>query len=191
MNWLNEAWRAIVGSFHILRGRTGGDVWSWFNLTDSGFWRSFGAFVFAAPIYLWASRLGIPAEIETQAQKSVAGAALLEGLLVLALQWIAWPVVMVFVARALDLSREYGRYIIVYNWSTVLVLLMQVPPMALYHYGLVSQQGAGFLSIFSLAFALFLRWQTARIALSAPAMTAIMLVLLDMVISLGINRLFM
>ncbi len=191
MNWLDEAARSIIGSFHILRGRATEDVWNWFNLTDAGFWRSFSAFIIAAPIYLAASRLGVPAELDTDAQKAVVGAAMLKGLFVLALQWISWPIVMVFVARQLKLSQQYARYIIVYNWSTVLVLLIQVPPVLLYHYGLVSMQAAAFLMLFALGLVLYLRWQVARIALAAPALLAVMLVLLDMVISIGINRIFM
>ena len=133
----------------------------------------------------------MPAELDTDAQKAVVGAAMLKGLLVLALQWISWPIVMVFVARQLQLSQQYARYIIVYNWSTVLVLLIQVPPVLLYHYGLVSMQAAAFLMLFALGLVLYLRWQVARIALAAPALLAVMLVLLDMVISIGINRIFM
>ena len=188
MSWLEEAARGIIGSALLLRGQ-----WAqgWFNLTQAGFWRSFGAFLIAAPIYLWAARLGIPAEAGTAAQKAVVGAVLLKGLLMLALQWISWPLAMVFIARLLKLSRNYAPYIIAYNWSTVLVLLLQLPPVLLYHFGLVSSNGAAFFMLFALGLVLYLRWQAARLALGAPAMLAVALVLADMTISLGINRVFM
>ncbi len=186
-----EALRAQKGGWLILRGRTE-EAFALFNLTEAGFWRSFAAIVLVAPVYLLAARLGIPAQGAASAQgRAVVGVALLTGVLVLALQWVSWPLLMVFVTRALGLSRHYARYIIIYNWSTVLIFLVQLPPVALYACGCLDQQGAAFFMLAVLAAVLYFRWRVARAGLEAPPATALMLVLMDLAVSMGINRLFL
>ncbi len=189
MNIVSEAASALKGSLMILFSR-GAVALPLFNLTEAGFWRSFAAFLLAAPVYLAAVRFGMPAQITTEAQRAVVGAVLIKSLAVLALQWIAWPLVMVPLARTLKLSRHYARYIIIYNWSTVIVLLMQLPPVMLYYFGKVTEQGAAFFMLVILGIVLYYRWRIARTGLEAPPLTAVMLVLMELVISLAIFRLF-
>ncbi len=190
MSWYAEALSSLKGSWLILRLKDD-EALAHFNFSESGFWRSFSAFIPAALIYLLAARLGIPAQAQTDSQQAAILGSLIAGVLNLALQWVAWPLVMVPAARILGLARRYGAYIIVYNWSSVLVLLVQVPPQALYYAGLIGKDAAGFFSLVLLVLILVYRWRIARLALEAPALIAAALVLLDMVISVAIFRLFM
>jgi hypothetical protein len=83
----------------------------------------------------------------------------------LVLQWVGWPLAMVPIARWLGLAHDYARYIIAYNWSSVLVVAVMVPPLMLLDIGLI---GPGFAAL--LAFVLTMpRCITAGLWRSPPS----------------------
>ena len=57
MSWLQDAQSAAIGSWRLLKRDTGG--FDDFDLTESGFWRSFSAIAPIAPMYLYAASIEI------------------------------------------------------------------------------------------------------------------------------------
>ncbi len=188
MSWLHEAQRAMIGSWRLLLRDTNG--YDEFDLTERGFWRSFSAIVPIAPLYLYAATIQIPDELGELAKPSEQLETSL-GLVVMILivQWIAWPLAMVFVARIAGLAHNYSRYIIAYNWSSILVMCAQmVPATLLAQGGAVTSLGNLVFIIFLFA-ALYYHWYIAFTALQTTMSMAWILVLADIVLGVGITRL--
>ncbi len=182
MTWLEEARRSIVASWLLfIRDPS---AYNRFNNTEAGFWRSFSAIVLVAPLYLYAT--GIEArlpEADSQANPGLVWSAL--GLV---LQWVGWPLIMVWVARLAGLSRHYARYIIAYNWSTVLVILVFLPPLILYDLGFLATGSTAVLSLIVLLASLYYRWYIALRALETTGVVAFALMLADVVLSVLISQ---
>jgi len=184
MNWIEEAGQAIYGSWLLLIRNTEG--YRWFAQSEDGFWRSFSAIVIIAPLYLYATTVQIELPGE---QGPVASPSLAAALVALLLQWIGWPLAMVPIARLAGLQHGYARYIIAYNWSSVMVIVFMLPPLILLDLGLAGPGPAMFLSFLLMMVAFYFRWYLARTAFETSGLIAAALVLADFVLSLTINRL--
>jgi hypothetical protein len=93
MNWFDEAQRSLYASWLLLIRDTGG--YRHFAQSEAGFWRSFSAIVIIAPLYLYASTVHVELP-DTTAPPPPSLAAAMAGLV---LQWVGWPLAMVFIAR--------------------------------------------------------------------------------------------
>ena len=113
------------GSWLLVRGKPEGAVY--LDWTVSGFWKSFWVIVVCLPLLL----------VEWVLISD--GAALVgpgDGKLMLVtiaylLQWVAYPVILYFLARPLHMQTSFIPYIVTYNWFGVLVMLIQAPVMIL------------------------------------------------------------
>jgi hypothetical protein len=184
VNWLEEVRRSLIGSWLLLIRDTEG--YRHFSQTEAGFWRSFSAIVIIAPLYLYAGTVHVELPNEASQATPPAPAAAMVGLV---LQWIGWPLVMVLVTRLAGLAHAYARYIIAYNWSSVLVVAVLMPPLILLDVGLVGPGMAVTMSFVGMLVALYYRWYVAVTAFETTGLVAVALVLGDVVLSLFINQL--
>lgn len=184
MNWFEEARQSLTGSWLLLIRNTEG--YRYFAHSEAGFWRSFSAIVIIAPLYLYAASVEIelPGDSDPVASPSLAAA-----MVGLVLQWVGWPLAMAIIARFAGLQHGFARYIIAYNWSSVLVIALLLPPLILLDLGLVGPGSALFLSFALMLVSLYYRWYVARTALETSGLIAMALVLADFVLSLAVNRL--
>lgn len=188
MSWLAEAYRSIVGSLRLAVRDEGG--FDDFNLTEAGFWRSFSAIVILAPLYLYGYDLQVALEAgDGGSGEAGAEASLALSAVQLLVQWVAWPIAMVVIARFAGLAAGYSRYITVYNWSSILVGAVQIVPIFLFLQGGVLAELGSLLMMAGLMVVVYYRWYVARVALQTTALVASALVLADLVLSFGIIRL--
>jgi hypothetical protein len=184
MTWLEELRRSLYGSWLLLMRDPAG--YRHFAQSEAGFWRSFSAIVIIAPLYLYAATVQIELPNETAPASSPSLAAAMAGVV---LQWVGWPLAMVPIARLTGLAHAYARYIIAYNWSSVLVIALLMPPLVLLDIGLVGPVFALMLSFALMLVSLYYRWYVALTALESTWLVAMALVLADVVLSLAVNRL--
>jgi len=151
-----------------------------FDLSANGFWNSFAALIFVAPLYLYSSSAGARLASPPQPERPWFGAFAL-----LALLWVLWPWVMITVSGLLDRQRHYVRYIVAYNWSSVYVIAALVPVFILQQTGIIGIGIGAVLSLCVIIWSLYYRWYVARIALEVPAFTASMLVAGDLAMSIA------
>lgn len=186
---LAEAGRALEGAIAIIRRDP--DAARHFDLSIDGFWRSFGAIVFIAPIYLIfvAAQARLLAESDVAAGEALPSGPvlLLSEYLTLGVAWLAYPLAMYFFTRSFGLAHRYVAYVVVYNWSSLLVTLVMVPPFLLYVLGVLPLEPTLLLNLVTVAAALGYRWLLAVEVLGAPAGTAAAIVVLDVVLSLFIE----
>ena len=183
MSWLEEASRSLYGSWLLLMRNI--DGYRHFAQSEQGFWRSFSAILLIAPLYLYATTV----QVELPDEAAVEAPSLAAAMAGLVLQWVGWPLVMVLVARLAGLQRSYARYIIAYNWTSVLVIAVMTPPLLLLDLGLIEPELALLMSFVLLMATLYYRWFVARTALETTGILAMALVISDFVLSLAVTRL--
>lgn len=155
----------------------------YFNNTLEGFWRSFYAAVLVAPlmaVYLAVRYGGMDSGI------SIFRFAAIETVQYVML-WVAFPLAMVGIARAIDRSRNYVVYIVAYNWATVWQNLVFLPGIVLISTGVIGGPAGQFLSYALVAAVLAYVWVVTRFALGVGGGMAAMLVLVDLALSFVIN----
>ncbi len=189
MPGLNEIITSLRGSFELALGRTSG--LSHFENSFDAFWRSFAVIFLVAPIYLMQvlaerSNLLTGGLIDPETYSSSLYFWVKAGVLVI--DWFAFPVLMVAIARLLNLTARYGIYITVFNWSSLLIVLVLTPAFVAWTLGIVGDFLANILTLGILMLVLRFRWFIAREVLGAPPVTAAGLVLAEFLMSILINQ---
>lgn len=150
----------------------------WFELTVAGFWRSFAAVAIVAPFYFLVI-LTPPGEGSAEAAP---GIGFVGSLAVYLLSWIVFPVVMIVVARLLSLSRTYVAFIIVHNWSQVIIMAAFLPLALARAVGVAAEQAVAVVGLVLSILFLVYKWFIARHALGAAAGAAVGVTILDVLI---------
>lgn len=109
----------IAGAFRLARRDPGG--LALFDATPCGFWNSFWVAVLVAPAFILTDALAgtLPPEIGPR--------EILVWLISYVVAWTAFPVVMITVADSLNRWPLYTRYIVAYNWSSVVQVAVLLP----------------------------------------------------------------
>lgn len=189
----DEIVSSIYGAWRIARFDP--DAMRYFNLSFEGFWRSFLAAFIVAPFFLmatFATRNVAQAPADVVTDEPLVGYLLMR-LVVFAVSWAAFPIVMIPVAQLLNLSQTYVPYIIAWNWSSVVASAVLLPASFLIGFDVVPDQAAGMVFMIVYVTVLFYGYLVTRTALGCTALVAVGVVILDfllnMVISAGFERL--
>lgn len=152
-----------------------------FNLTVDGFWRSFFAAVLVAPAYAILVGMELSAEAE---DFNLALVFLTEGIGYI-LAWCAFPLIAIVLTRLLGLDRNYVALIVAVNWSAVLQTAAFLAVLLL---GLIVPEGLATLLVTLTTLAILIyQWFVIRTALETTGGIALMLLLVDLVITSMIN----
>jgi len=177
-NWWQEALNSLSGAFDLLmRDEQGLQK---FNLSANGFWHSFGAIVLIAPIYLFAASTDWSAALGDGPSPHSA----IKSFISLCILWVGWPVVALYLFRALSCEKQYARYIIAFNWSTVLGVTFMAIPSILLKANLTSPQAGIFLSFMLLFTMLYYEWYITNKTLGTPMGMSAAIVSADYAVSL-------
>lgn len=179
-----EIARSLLGAWRLARLDRAG--MALFDISIPGFWRSFFASVLVAPLYIYLLAIA-PGDAAPAAAEDPDPAWRAVVLIVAyALEWAAFPIAMIFLARLLGLTGYYVGYIIAANWGSVLQMALFVIPATLAWLGGEGGFGAFLTSLATLA-ALLYQWIIARTALQTTAVVAAALVIIDLLLGLLIN----
>ncbi len=183
MSWFSDTARALSGTTKlVMHDREGlADL----DNSIAGFWHSFTAIVLIAPLYLFISSINW----DPNAGSAATGFSVARHLIALVVQWLAWPLLMVFATRWFGMSQFVTRYVIVYNWSNVLIITVLSLPALLYRVGVLPLEvAAGFTGIIQLA-TFYIEWYLARLSLDTKGINAAAIVLANFVLSIALLRL--
>jgi hypothetical protein len=180
-----EVLSALYGAYRLARFDVSG--MTYFHLTVEGFWRSFFAAVLVAPAYAILVGINAPAGAE---DFNIASLFLTEGAAYV-LAWCAFPIAALVLTRLLGLDRNYVALIVAHNWSAVLQAAAFLAVLLL---GLVLPEAPGrWLVALTTGALLVYQWFVIRTALQTSGLVALMLLLVDLVItsmiSAGTDRL--
>ena len=151
-----------------------------FDLSAQGFWTSFKAFFLVAPLYLYSSVMGARVSSPPLDEPSLFGT-----LALLALLWVLWPWLMITIAHMLGAQRNYVRYVIAYNWTSVFIVAAIVPVLLLRQLGIAGPGLAALLSLVVIGWSIFMRWFIARNGLEVSAPVAVALTVGDLALSIA------
>ncbi|MCE7998418.1 MAG: hypothetical protein HEP70_06135 [Rhodobiaceae bacterium] len=181
-----EIINAFIGAWKIARRDP--TALSHFDFSADAFWRSFAAFIFAMPFYLVfiSAEWRMIGEADIIVTNTLLGYTTIEFLSYVAF-WVLYPVSMVFVCRAANLTQNFAPYIIAYNWSSVLVAVLLAPPYVLYSFGVASIETAAFLILLVFVTALLYRWQIAVTVFRTTPAIAAGIVAFELVLGFLIN----
>jgi hypothetical protein len=172
---VSEALGALKGAWRLAHADPGG--LAYFDRSVEGYWRSFRAAAIVAPGYLLLLAVHYGAVPPTAGPLRLAVVEVICYVIV----WVAYPLAMEPVCRALGREREYVGYIVVYNWAVLLqvsALLLAI----LLALGLPEGLGDALVTGVRLALLLYV-WMIARLALGVGAFAAAAIVVLDTVLS--------
>ncbi|MHB2166673.1 hypothetical protein [Alsobacter sp. R-9] len=178
----DEVARHLSGSLKLLNQDTHG--LDRFNVSLEAFWHSFLAVFLTAPAFVavLASdrvRLGLPLQEGLFHDPEL----VLVRLIAAGAAWVAFPLLMILVVRALGLGHRYVGYIIVYNWSAVVTTTAFAIPAAAYALGFIP---SGVVILFGIGFSIVVfhyRWFMTRAALGVSGGLAAVLAAGDLGLS--------
>ena len=154
--------------------------------TPDDFWRSFLAAVVVAPLfllYLVLRFIGAPPADEGFLHYVIAQ------FLAYGIAWLAFPLVMLHLSKQLGCRDKAVRYLVAYNWVSVLQNAVYLPIIILSMTGALAQGVGNLLAVAALMWVLGLTFYITRAALGVTTGTAAGIVFMDLLLGLLIETL--
>ena len=155
-----------------------------FDASLRGFWNSFWAAAILAPFAAIMVARAMAISPPASGWRFVAFQAI-----GYAVSWLAFPLVMVRVADMLGKGDRYFAFMVPFNWFRVVELALWGPLLLLAMAGIMPPVAEGLLSIVALGALLGYEWFIAKNALKVSGGTAAMLVFINLLLGLVIDRL--
>jgi hypothetical protein len=180
---LREVTSSLYGAWRLARLDT--RAMAWFDRGPDGTARSFWAAIICFPgfIALLALRVS-PADWAA----SGVGHILLVESIGYVIGWTAYPLAALTLCRVLGIAGGGFDFITAYNWSQIIETASFIVVALIAALRLIPDEAAGLLSIAVLVLVLLYEWFIARVATRAGGGPAAALVLLDIVLGAGLNR---
>jgi len=176
-----EILRYLWGAWRLVRrDEQGMEV---FGDTVDDFWQSFWAAALVAPLYISVSLVRYAFETGDGSFVRFIGAEAAT----YANLWLAFPFIMLFVARGIDREARYIRFIVAYNWASVLQSIFYTAVVYIGMSGLLPPGTANFMGFLALIAILVYTWFITRTALDIPGLMAGGLVAIDLTLGLVIQ----
>ncbi len=155
----------------------------YFDRSIEGFWRSFRVALLIAPF----SAIIIPYELELIKPTVGWPHIMLTEILSYIVGWVLYPTVAYEICRFMSRETEYPGYIVVYNWSTLLLVAAEVLVWLPTLMGITAAETSHSLHLLVDHIYLVYLWFIARAALRIDAFSAIGMVFTDYVLSLVLS----
>ncbi len=178
-----EVQLAVGGALRLAIGDRRG--LKFFDSSIDGFWRSFRAGLICYPLYLLLVGFRVGA-----AKWEASGVApiLIVETIAYVITWVAFPLLILPVARQLRRDDRFLAFMVAYNWS-------QIPQTALFVLvglagatGLQPPSGAHLAGLLAAVAALVYEWYIARVALAVTGTQATLVVIIDLLLSTILGR---
>ena len=170
------AWRLA----HLDRGGM-----AYFDVSDSGFWKSFFAAVLVAPIYIVFVALDMSEQVYDVGLLRV----FLIHLLTYSMSWTVFPVIVHPICQAIDRDKSYVPYIVALNWAMAIQFLIYLPVAIILWLEILPSALAVILKLGTYAVLLGYEWFIARTALNVQPWPATGLVALNFMIGIILTTL--
>ncbi len=171
-----EVVAALYGTWRLMRFDAGG--MAWFDISITGFWRSFFAAVLVAPGFAVLLAFNLAARGEPVGL----GRAIVVWTVAYAVMWAAFPIAAILITRLLGLGGRYIPLIIAYNWANVPQVLLNLLAALISAGGTDAGEGGGLVVLAAFIYLRVYLWFVMRTALETTSLTAAALVLFDFVI---------
>ncbi len=178
---MGEIISSLYGASRLARGDTKG--MAYFNASHEGFWRSFTAAALIAPLFI--ILLGVRYMV-SDSDVALARFASIHAISYL-IGWIAFPLLIFYLADILDKGQNFIAYIVSYNWASVLQNVLYLPFALLVEAHFLQGPIASFIGILLLGVIFLYTWFITRTALEISNFTAVGFVVIDLLLGVFIN----
>lgn len=156
----------------------------YFDRSIEGFWRSFRVALLIAPLY----SIIIPLDLELIKPTAGWQHIMITEILAYIVSWLLFPLVAYEICRLIGREAEYPGYIVVYNWSRMLLVSAQVLVWLPTLMGVMTAETSHSLDrIVYLIFLIYL-WFIARAALRLDPFSAIGMVFTSFVLTFALAK---
>lgn len=178
---------AIESAFELFIGRRA--AVSSFDMSVEGFWHSFRAFFYVLPFFA----VNAAVEHGTRLADSItddapASAFIAARLIDYGLDWVMMPILLALFASRLGITRSYVPYIIVRNWSLIVMAAPQALVSLLLGTGIIGFDFAAALSLIILVVMVTFHYRIIRLTMNRSFGFSIGLVAADIVLSLVLSE---
>jgi len=180
--WI-EVQLAIGGALKLARGDRRG--LGFFDTSIDGFWRSFRAALICYPFFL--VLLGFRVAAPSWASSGVPRILMVETI-GYAISWVAFPLLVLPLARWLGREDRFLAFMVAYNWCQVPQTLLFIILGASAASGLFSAEFAQVAEFAAAVAVLVYEWYIARVALAVSASRAVPVVLIDLLLGTVLGR---
>ena len=180
----NEIRHAMRGSWALALNQTEG--LRYFGQSFEDFLRSFLVILYVLPIYILQLTISSIADtgIAATLDFTLTHPLFFVGhLLMIVIEWLTFPVMMIFLARLLGVSAKYGLYIIVNNWSSLMIVALLLPFNLLWNIVPSNDTAVFFFSLLVMILVIRYRWFITKSVLEVTPSTAAGLVLIEVLMS--------
>src|SRR5271155_3723955 len=179
----SEVQLAVGGALRLAIGdRRGLAV---FDASIDGFWGSFRAALICYPLGLLLVSFRVPG---TQWEASGVAPILVVETIAYVISWVAFPLLILPVARQLGRGDRFLGFMVAYNWSqipqAVLVVLVALDGAM----GLMPSSEASLALLLAVIATLVYEWYIARVALAVTGAQATLVVIIDLLLSDVVGR---
>jgi hypothetical protein len=178
---MGEIVNSLYGSLQLAWGDKNGI--NYFNTSHLGFWRSFTAAIIVAPIFalLLNVRYAVSSnDINFFRFVSIYAIAYIIG-------WVAFPIIINYVTDVLGHGAKFVRYIVIYNWASVLQNLIYLPFAILVEAQLIDGTAATIIGLCLLGLVFLYTAFITKIALEVSNGIAAAIIVFDLILSVIIS----
>ena len=178
-----EIGRAGRGLLAVIRGDP---AWtSRFDLTATGFLRSFLGPILALPFYVFGSALVTRALMNGRlvADDVLWGAALAHGI-----DAVGFPLLIALIARPLKIDAGYPAFIVVINWASLYLNILLAAASLLALAGHDGLEAFSLVTLVLLCLSVFFVWRAGRMTLSREAAPVLLVVVLSVAVSAAADQ---
>ena len=178
---IGEISSSLYGTIRLAFGDKNG--MSYFNISHLGFWRSFTAAIIVAPIFTLLlnvryavsdSDINFPRFVAIYVIAYVIG-------------WIAFPLIINYITNMLGNGQKFVRYIVIYNWASVLQNFIYLPFAILVEIHLIHGTAATLIGLCLLGLVFLYTYFITKTALEVSVGIAAGIVVLDLILSIIIS----
>lgn len=171
---------SLIGLGRLLRWRE--DGFDAFEPTPRGFWQSFWIALAVLPMWIYVVSDQLARVAHPSAERFFAAQAI-----AYAVDWLAYPLVMVWICDFLGRWPRYYTYMVAYNWFQLVQAFAWLPMLVLM--GLDAPRGlVSIVWLSTHAVLIAYAWFLARRGLQLDAGTASALVVIDLLLGLLVDR---
>ena len=178
---IGEIVNSLYGSLRLACGDKNG--MNYFNTSHLGFWRSFTAAIIVAPIFailLNVRYLVSSNDINLFRFVTIYAIAYVIG-------WVAFPIIINYVTDILGHGEKFVRYIVIYNWASVLQNSIYLPFAILVEAQLVDGTAATIIGICLLSLVFLYTAFITKTALEVSNGVAAAIIVFDLILSVIIS----
>ena len=178
---LGEILNSLYGTLRLAIADKNG--LNYFNFSHLGFWHSFTAAIIIAPIFIILLNVRYALnenEINFLRFMTIYTIAYVIG-------WVAFPLLINYITNKLGISRRFIRYIVVYNWASVLQNFIYLPFAILVEAHLVNHSLATIIGLALLGAVFLYTYFITKTTLEVPNGIATGIVVCDLILSIIIS----